>query len=366
LLYNGYPEQDMSEIEKTQKTLADLLPADMFIGTSLILREGESAESNRFLYGIRPVREESNRLILEVTGIGGGLEAEDSSPGAGAIREAQEEIACAVTLIPSSMTLLINGYNDISLIRVAGPERPLAIIYRHYKSPPHSPWHPYNKGLACLVLFLGKLEGRPRPDTELPNLIWLPSTLVLETARRDVPLGELLMAGAALVPGQSGSPALDGLARMTDSQEALALALGHETPSFYDGLFQGDFPEQLATLIAREEQETAYQEASGFDVADPAGFGVTDDEQTDSSEKDRLLAAGEAENKQSLEEQLSATRTALDMLRHDISEATTRIEHLIERTAKVESELGLMRKTLSTSRNRISRLLQRRRRRNNE
>jgi len=353
-------------MSETPKTLEELLPADMFIGTSLVLRESESAESNRFLYGIRPAREESKRLILEVTGIGGGLEAEDGSPGAGAIREAQEEIACAVTLIPSSMTLLINGYNDISLVRVAGPERPLAIIYRHYKSPPHSPWHPYNKGLACLVLFLGNLEGRPRPDRELPNLIWLPSTLVLETARRDVPLGELLMAGAALVPGRSVSPSLDGLARMTDSQEALALALGHETPSFYDGLFQGDFPEQLVTLYPREEQETAYQEAAVLGVADPAGFGVTDDEQAESSEKDRLLAAGEEEEKQALEEQLLATRITLDMLRHDISEATTRIDLLIERTTKVESELSLLRKSLSTSRNRISRLLQRRRRRDNE
>jgi len=356
----------MSEIEETAKTLEELLPADMFIGTSIVLREGKSAESNRFLYGIRPAREEGKNLILELTGIGGGLEAEDSSPGAGAIREAREEIACAVTLIPSSITLLINGYNDISLMQVAGPERPLAIIYRHYKSPPHSPWHPYNKGLACLVLFLGKVRGRPRPDTELPHLIWLPSTLVLETARRDVPLGELLMAGAALVPGRSGAPPLDSLARMTDAQEALALALGHETPLFYDDLFQGDFPEQLITLMLQKEQEIDLQESVVSGVTFPAEFDVTSDEQTDSPEKDLLSAAGEAEKKQALEEQLLATRTALEMLRQEISEATTKIEQLIERTAKVESELGLLRKSLSSSRNRIIRLLQRRHRRDIE
>ena len=356
----------MSEIEETPKTLEDLLPADMFIGTSLVLREGKSAGSNRFLYGIRPAKEEGKRVIHELTGIGGRLEAEDSSAGAGVIREAQEEIACAVSLIPSSMTLLINGYNKVDLIRVAGPERPLAIIYRHHSTPPHSPWHPYNNGLACQVLFLGKLKGRPRPSGELPNLIWLPSAWILETARRDVPLGELLMAGAALVPDRSGSPHLDGLARMTDSQEALALALDSETPGFYDGLFQGDFPEKLITQKPREEQEKDFHEAPGSGVAYPAEFAEATIEPSGLNEEAAGLNAFENDERQALDEQMAATRAALDLLRKDFAETTAKIEQLLERTARVESELSLLRKSLFGVRNKFARLWQRGRRRNNE
>jgi 8-oxo-dGTP pyrophosphatase MutT (NUDIX family) len=356
----------MSEIEETPKTLEELLPADMFIGTSLVLREGKSAESNRFLYGIRPAKEEGKRVIHELTGIGGRLEAEDSSAGTGVIREAQEEIACAVTLIPSSMTLLINGYNKVSLVRVTGPERPLAIIYRHHRTPPHSPWHPYNKGMACQVVFLGKLKGRPRPNGELPNLIWLPAAWVLETARRDVPLGELLMAGAALVPGRSGSPPLDGLARMTDSQEALALALDSATPSFYEGLFQGDFPENLITLKPRQDPEIDFQEVPGSSVAYPAEFAEATLDQAVSNEEEAESASGQVDERETLEEQLLATRVALDLLREDIGEATAKIEQLLERTARVEGELSLLRKTVTSSRIKLKRLWQRGLRRDNE
>ena len=66
---------------------------------------------------------------------------------------------------------------------------------------------------------------------ELPQLIWLNAEQVLETARRDVMLGELLAGGSDLIPGPSPSPQLDTLTRMTDSQEALALE--DKMPSVY-------------------------------------------------------------------------------------------------------------------------------------
>ena len=174
------------------------------------------------------------------------------------------------------------------------------------------------------------------------------------------------MAGAALVPGRSGSPPLDGLARMTDSQEALALALDDEMPSFYEGLYQGEFPEQLITLKPGEEPEMAIQEPVGSTVSEPAESGAAQLAQLDSSEEAVELAANQPEEKQLPEEQLLVTQAALDQLRQDISEATAKIEQLIERTAKVESEIGLLRKTITSSRNRISRLWQRRRRRKDE
>jgi hypothetical protein len=240
--------------------LAELLPEDIFIGTSLILGESSVGHGGRFLYGIRPEKTESEQVVLEITGIGGGLEEDDPTIGAGAIREAQEEIACAVTLLPSPETLLIKGEEQISLTKVAGPEKPLAIIYRNHRTPPRYPWHPVNEGRACLVLFLAELRGRPRPEKELPNLIWLTPELVLETVRRHVPLGELLMAGAALVPGRSGAPPLDQLTRMTDSQEALAIALGDLTPDYYKTVYSKTLPDRIQQLVKERQSNQAAAE----------------------------------------------------------------------------------------------------------
>ena len=64
--------------------LADLVPHDIFVGTSSILREGE-----RFLYGIRSPKRQDDLLVLVLTGIGGALEAFDESYAAGIQREAQ-------------------------------------------------------------------------------------------------------------------------------------------------------------------------------------------------------------------------------------------------------------------------------------
>ncbi len=51
------------------RKLSEIIPDDIFVGTSLILPQGD-----RFLYGIRPVRQVESQHILELTGIGGGLE----------------------------------------------------------------------------------------------------------------------------------------------------------------------------------------------------------------------------------------------------------------------------------------------------
>ena len=174
------------------------------------------------------------------------------------------------------------------------------------------------------------------------------------------------MAGAALVPGQSGSPPLDTLARMTDSQEALALALDDEMPSFYEALYQGEFPEQLITIKPGEQFEMGIQEPAGTADPAPAEFDTATSGQTDSSEEEPESDSGQPDESKLLGEQLLATRAALDHLRQDISEATAKIEILIERTAKVESEIGLLRRSITSSRNRINRLWQRRRRRDNE
>ena len=210
-------------------SLADLIPADLFVGTSLILRRGD-----RFLYGIRPVKMTGKTQILELTGIGGGLEDEDASYTAGARREALEEIDSDVAIVDCHATWIVHGPNQVERVELSGTDRPAALVYRHYRTPAHQPWHVQNQGSAWLVVFLGQLLERPLPTMELPWLIWLPANLIIQSARWDMPLRDLLANGAELISGPSDPPPAQALTRLTDSQEALILALGDKAAGAYE------------------------------------------------------------------------------------------------------------------------------------
>ena len=216
------------------KRLPDLVPDGMFAGTSLILRR-----DGRLLYGARPPCQEGAHLVVELTGIGGGLEADDASATAGAQRKADEEIGVGVRLIPCSKTLIVRGMGQVETVALAGEERPCALVFRRDRTPPHQPWHESGRSGACLIVFLAELQGEPQPTAEHPTLVWLSPAQVVQTAREDVPLRHLLDAGAVLVEREAGTLPDVALARMTDSQEALALALGDEAVTFYEALAEG-------------------------------------------------------------------------------------------------------------------------------
>jgi len=222
---------NMDDLSETALNLSPLIPPGIFVGTSLILRRG-----GRLLYGIRPPRLEGQRPILELTGIGGGMEPEDVSLRAGVLREVQEEIGCAVHLLSSSETMVVRGPACVQRLSLDGEERPAAVVFRHYRTPPHQPWHKKNRGQACVVVFWGELEGQPVPTMELSALAWLAPAHVVQTARRDVPLRELLDSGVGLIEGQPGGAPATAWVRLTDSQEALVLALGDQALSFYEKL----------------------------------------------------------------------------------------------------------------------------------
>jgi hypothetical protein len=209
-------------------SLSDIVADDVFVGTSLILRKGD-----RFLYGLRPWSGRSEEPVVELSGIGGGLEAEDGTLWGGAQRGAQEERGCPVRPVPCQQTLIVRGRNDVERVQIAGRERPAAVVFRHYRTPPHQPWHERSQDQSCLIVFLAELLGEPWPAMELPCLLWLGPEQILSVARADVPLGRLLQDGATLVRGESDAPPQTGLVRLTDSQEALALALDDRAPSFY-------------------------------------------------------------------------------------------------------------------------------------
>lgn len=218
----------MGDTGEDSARLEDLIPSGAFVGTSLILRQGA-----RFLFGMRPIKQAQDRCVIELTGIGGGIEVEDMTYAAGVRREAQEEIGCDVRLIPCARTVVVCGQDQVRWVELQGPERPAALVYRHHRTPPHQPWHEHNQGEGYLIVYLGRLLGSPKPAMELPWLMWLSPEQILQTARQDVLLADLLGAGAELVTGCEEPPPSEVWTRLTDSQEALGLALGDDLPAFY-------------------------------------------------------------------------------------------------------------------------------------
>lgn len=211
--------------------LADLLPSNSFLGTSLILHQ-----AGCFLFGIRPPKLFADQTILEITGIGGRVETFDHTLSEGVQREACEEIAAPVSLLPCPNTLVVRGLHDIQEISLEGPERPAALVFRRHRTPPHQPWHRDYSDSGCIAVFLGSLAGEPIPSEEIPHLIWLKPEQILLTARQDVTLGDLLAGGAGLYSLSDHNLGLDLPTRLTDSQEALALALGDTACAFYQSL----------------------------------------------------------------------------------------------------------------------------------
>ena len=211
-----------------EKSLDEIIPAGIFIGTSLILKKDDV-----YLYGIRPAKMKDGQPILELTGIGGGMEDDDQSLTAGALREALEEIGCRVTLLPCSPTVIVYGKDDIERVIVDGDEKPAAIVFRNHRTPPHQPWHRENQGESCLVVFLAEIEGRPSSSDELPHLMWLKPEQILETGRGDVTLSKLLDDGAVMMGDALELTADHYMVRLTDSQDAIVLAVGDEALVFF-------------------------------------------------------------------------------------------------------------------------------------
>lgn len=211
--------------------VADLLPTQTFIGVSLVIPQEGS-----FLFGIRPPKWIANQEILEITGIGGRLEKEDDSLTACAQREAYEEIAAPIRIIPAPRTLVVRGSHLIEEFTLQGPERPLALVFRGYRTPPHQPWHPQKLDSGCIVVFLAEVLDNPLPSEEIPYLAWLTARQIWQTARQDLSLRELIDDGARLLSNTANQPHRETTTRLTDSQEALALALGDQTIQFYQSL----------------------------------------------------------------------------------------------------------------------------------
>jgi hypothetical protein len=218
-------------IAPIEMVIDDLLPRNSFLGVSLIL-----PQDGRFLFGIRPPKHFAGVPVLEITGIGGKVEAFDASLTDGAQREAREEISTDIQIIPCTRILVVRGYHDAKEMTLSGDELPAALVFRQHHTPPHQPWIDPDIETGCIAVFLARLEGQPSPSREIPYLIWLKPEQILAAAQSDVSLGQLLDTGAELKYHPEEQPALSTSTRLTDSQEALALALGIRTLDFYQAL----------------------------------------------------------------------------------------------------------------------------------
>jgi len=211
--------------------LSDFLPPGLFLGASLILRQRD-----RFLFGIRPPKNINGVEVLEITGIGGRLEPFDSSLTACVEREAHEEIAAQINIVRCPLTLVVRGLADFQEFALQGDEQPAALVFRRHRTPPHQPWHIDHIDTGCIVVFLAELNGPATPSTEIPYLIWLTPDQILNTARTDLELEQLITQGAELVTYGTHALPTAAITRMTDSQEALSIALGERTPKFYKSM----------------------------------------------------------------------------------------------------------------------------------
>ena len=218
----------MDKLDFQKYPLSKFILPGLFTGVSLIL-----PISGKYLFGLRAPKHHNNQTILELTGIGGGIEQMDQSISHAAQRESAEEIGCQVELNSSHSTLIVYNQTKLEKVEIVGPERPAAIVYRNYRTPPHQPWYPEHSGLTCLVVFLAEIIGQPTPSGELPWLLCIDAPQIFETAHRDVPLTKLLNDDARLISTGGLRPPLHALVRLTDSQEALALALGEQFIDFY-------------------------------------------------------------------------------------------------------------------------------------
>jgi 8-oxo-dGTP pyrophosphatase MutT (NUDIX family) len=217
-------------------TLQDILPPNTFRGVGLIL-----PKDGRFLYGIRPVKWKDGYPVLEITGIGGKIEQSDSSMSEGALREAMEEIGVDVRLLACSRTLLVEGPGKQHWLELRGDERPAVIITGYDRRYPHKSWLSPDPKTGWVVNFLAELITAPRPSQEIPYIIMLTPQQILDTAQADLRLGDLLNQGSDLFSGPNIPPDENISIRLTDSQEALALALGNETLSFYSSLLSAAY-----------------------------------------------------------------------------------------------------------------------------
>lgn len=207
--------------------LGELVEPDAPRASSLLI-----AQDGRFLLGCRPPLTERGRILLRLTGIGGWAEG-DESFSATVHREALEETGSDVRLYGWSRTAVVRSPDDVFAVAVTGEPAPVALVFRRFGTAPFDPWSERYSRVAPVAVFAGALEHEPSiaAQHEHPCFIWLYPEQMIALADSDEPLEYLLADGAEVVGAFEGEPRL-ALVRLTDSIQALLVALGPRAYAF--------------------------------------------------------------------------------------------------------------------------------------
>jgi 8-oxo-dGTP pyrophosphatase MutT (NUDIX family) len=190
------------------------------------------AQDGRFLLGCRPPLSERGRILLRLTGIGGWAEGAETF-SATAHREAQEETGSDVRLFERRRTTVVRSPDDIAATEFGGEQAPVALVYRRFGTAPFDPWSEQHSMVAPVAVFAGALERLPvvAARHEHPFFMWVYPEQMIALADSDEPLEFLLADGAEILGTFEGDPRL-AIVRLTDSIQALLVALGSRAYAF--------------------------------------------------------------------------------------------------------------------------------------
>jgi 8-oxo-dGTP pyrophosphatase MutT (NUDIX family) len=190
------------------------------------------AQGGRFLLGCRPPVTERGRILLRLTGIGGWAEGEESF-SATVHREALEETGSDVRLYEQRRTIVVRSPEDIAAAELRGEPAPVAVVLRRFGTAPFDPWSEQHTSVAPVAVFAGALEHAPEiaAQHEHPFFMWVYPEQMIALADSDEPL-EFLLADGAELYGTFEGDVRRALVRLTDSIQALLVALGPRAFAF--------------------------------------------------------------------------------------------------------------------------------------
>ncbi len=196
-------------------------------GASLLV-----VDEGRFLVAARPPIPAPSCTLINLTGVGGWVEAGESFSEA-ALRETVEETGAPVTLINLKDTLIVHGPDTIEDVCIVGEIGPAAIVYCRLGTPPFDPWSDDYDAVVPVTVYAGALVGRPvvAAPEEHPFFLWLHPEQLIALADGELPL-EFLLSDGAKIEGHFDPGDERVIVRLGDSIPALLSALGPAAYAF--------------------------------------------------------------------------------------------------------------------------------------
>jgi 8-oxo-dGTP pyrophosphatase MutT (NUDIX family) len=177
-------------------TIEEFAPQGTEAGVALVLQD----DSGRYIFFLAGIRHQRQCPPGELfyAGIGGHREPDEGWLSC-VRREAREEIAAEVDIVPSPITWHVPPQGPAQPLELSDRLRPLALCEMI-----HPPGTPRVGELYRIVIYRGRLRGTPRillPD-EVRGIVGLTERQVMLGPDRRPSLAKLLEEGACLVAGE--------------------------------------------------------------------------------------------------------------------------------------------------------------------